>query len=140
MEVKMGISYVCINDSLRYFLSPIEMSFILRVKQLEFIRSTGKRTAYSSEFYFKSFNISRTPFYKTARRLEELGILIREPKVKYTDYKLHKANYERLLKISSATYHVDALREFAQREFVENKRSVDKITDEEIAELAKWSV
>ncbi len=136
MERKLGVGYVCINDNLRHILDDGEMSFVVKLKHLDYMRKSGYRTAYSKDYYFKSFRIAKTPFYRIVRRLEALGILDRKKVGKYTDYVLNQAGYERLLKVAASTYNIEVLRAFAFEEFVVNKRSVDQITDDEISQLS----
>ncbi len=127
--------YVQIHDSLRFFLSAPELSFVIRLKLLAYLRSTGHKTAYSQEHNFNSFNLSKYVFYRCANRLEEFGLLERVTVGKYTDYVLVESAYDRLVEIAYSTYNVLALLSFAYEEFKLKGRTIADISDEEIVAL-----
>lgn len=127
--------YVQIHDSLRYFLSASELSFVIRLKHLAYQRANGYKTAYSQEFNFNSFNLSKYVFYRCANRLEEFGLLERVTVGKYTDYVLVESAYDRLVEIAYATPNVLALLSFAYDEFKLKHRAIADVSDEEIVGL-----
>lgn len=126
---------VKIYNNLRYFLDAKELSFIIHLKKLSELRAYGCRTAYSREFNFKSFQLSRNVFYRCAKRLEKLGLLIRVQVGVFVDYHLDHRNYKKLSKIANSTNDIYILSEFNDREFILNKRSIDDISETEILEL-----
>ncbi len=128
-------SYVNINDNLRYFLAPHEFSFLIRLKQLAYLRSVGLRTAYSREHNYNSFQIKRVLFSQSVERLECLGLLKRVRVGKYKDYILVEDAYNRLLKIATSTNNISVLLSFSEEEFILKRRAIVSITDREIIEL-----
>ena len=126
---------ITIYTKIRYILDPEEMSFVSQLIYLKDLRDCGCRTAYSSDFQFKSFRLSKNIFYRCVKNLERLKLLERKTVRGFTDYILSEKNYNRLIDIINSTDDVDALISFSEREFILNKRSIDEITDSEILEL-----
>ena len=126
---------VMMFDKLRFFLDPSEYSFLSKILYLKDLRECGCRTAYSQDFNFKSFNLSRDIFYRCAKRLEYLGLLKRVSVGKFTDYLLSENNYYRLLEIVNSTENIYALIAFNENHFLHLKKSIEDITDSDIREL-----
>ena len=124
-----------LHINLIYLLDSNELKFLTYLKYLDYLRGCGCRTAYSREFTFRGFQLSRAVFYGCAKRMERLNLLERKTVGKFTDYCLVTRSYERLVVIASATSNINALCSFSKSEFKLNGRGVDQITDSEIREL-----
>ena len=113
-----------LHINLIYLFDSSELKFLIYLKYLDYLRKCGCRTAYSQEFIFKGFQLSRAVFYPCAKRMEQLKLLERKTVGKFTDYCFVEKNYDRLVEIASVTSNINALCSFAKNEFRLKGRSV----------------
>lgn len=112
-----------------------EIIFILHMLDIAYIRSKGYNTVWSKGHLMKRMNIRLRTFDRCVKRMVEMELLDRLPQDGMYDYLWNTALYNRLLRIMSATRDIDRLREFCRKIFVEQKRSIQSVSEEEIESL-----
>ena len=109
-----------------------EIVFILHMLDIAYIRSKGYNTVWSKGHLMKRMNIRLRTFDRCVKRMTELGLLDRLPQDGMYDYLWNMALYNRLLRIISATHDINRLREFCQKTFIEQKRNIQSVSEDEI--------
>ncbi len=137
MEEKKVHSFVKHHIHLRYLFDPAEMSFVIQLLHLDFLRRSGYRTAYSREFMYDYFQLKERTFNRCLRRLSQLGLIERVKDGLYVDYRLNSEVYNRLLDIIHATNNFAIISDFCNEQFRERGRTIESVTDEEIEQLRK---
>lgn len=112
-----------------------ETVFILHMLDIAYIRSKGYNTVWSKGYLMKRMNIRLRTFDRCVKRMAELGLLDRLPQDGMYDYLWNMTLYDRLLRIMSATRDINRLREFCRKIFIEQKRSIQSISEDEIKSL-----
>lgn len=109
-----------------------EIVFILHMLDIAYIRSKGYNTVWSKGHLMKRMNIRLRTFDRCVKRMIELGLLDRLPQDGMYDYLWNMDLYNRLLRIMSATRDINRLREFCRKIFLEQKRSIQSVSEDEI--------
>ncbi|MFR9542511.1 MAG: hypothetical protein SNH27_10705 [Rikenellaceae bacterium] len=135
MEDKKVHSFVKHHIHLRYLFDPAEMSFVIQLLHLDYLRQSGYRTAYSREFMYDYFQLKERTFNRCLRRLSQLGLIERVKDGLYVDYRLNREVYNRLLDILHVTNNFAIISNFCKEQFEMRGRTVESITDEEVEQL-----
>lgn len=109
-----------------------EIVFILHMLDIAYIRSKGYNTVWSKGHLMNRMNIRLRTFDRCVKRMVELGLLDRLPQDGMYDYLWNMPLYNHLLRIMSATRDINRLREFCRKTFVEQKRSIQSVLEDEI--------
>lgn len=116
-----------------------EIVFILHMLDIAYIRSKGYNTVWSKGHLMNRMNIRLRTFDRCVKRMVELGLLDRLPQDGMYDYLWNMPLYNHLLRIMSATRDINRLREFCRKTFVEQKRSIQSVLEDEIRLLGNES-
>lgn len=112
-----------------------EVVFILHMVDIAYLRSKGFNTVWSKGYLMKRMNIRLRTFDRCVKRMTELGLLNRLSQDGMYDYLWNMTLYNRLLQIMTATHDTNRIRVFCMKTFVEQKRSIQSISEEEIEAL-----
>lgn len=128
--VKCNLNLCCMFDA-------NEIIFIMHMVNIAYLRAEGYNTVWSKRYLMQRMNIRLRTFDRCVKRMTELKLLDRMPQEGMYDYLWNMPLYDRLLKIISATKDINRLREFCRTTFIEQKKSIQSISDDEIRSLGK---
>jgi len=128
-------SFVKYYPSLSCMFDASEVVFILHMVDIAYLRSKGFNTVWSKGYLMKRMNIRLRIFDRCVKRMTGLGLLNRLPQDGMYDYLWNMTLYNRLLRIMTATRDTNRIKEFCRKAFVEQKRSIQSISEDEIEAL-----
>ena len=122
---------------LTYLFSPGESRFILHMLEVDFLKKQGYNTDWTRAEYMKRMGLNLYTFENCVRRLEKMNLLTRRHNNlrNRVYYSFNMELYDTLVNILSSTCNIDKLIEFCETKFKKGNRSIESITEEEIAEL-----
>jgi hypothetical protein len=136
-KLKRSIPFVKYYLELSYLFSPEECRFIMHMTDIEFLKKSGYQTGWSKKEYIKRMGLSEYSFDKSVERLQKMGLLSRTHNSlgNKVFYSFDMDLYNRLVEILSMTCDIDKLIAFCNINFVEQSRSIESITEQEINDL-----
>lgn len=139
-EKKKGntqFSFVKCNLNLCCMFDANEIMFMMHMVHIAYMRAEGYNTVWSKKHLMRRMNIKLRTFDRCVKRMTELKLLDRMSQDGMYDYLWNMRLYDRLLKIVSATRDINRLRAFCNRAFIEEKRDIQSVSDDEIRRLEK---
>ena len=117
-----------------------ESAFMVYMADLNTIRELSYNTLRPMSAHLGCLGIGRRSFERCIKKTTSMGLLKRVAVDGKYDYFWDMEAYDRLIQIVSTTTKYTVLREFCNKAFEKDKRTVMSITYDEIQELAsqKW--
>jgi|GEM_PF-736174 len=130
--------FVKYYPGLSYMFSLAETRFIIHMLDIEFKKKNGYNTNWTRAKYMKLMGMNEYNFDKSVKRLVELNLLEKtnNSSGNRVYFSFNMDLFFQLVKILSATCNVNKLIAFCDKNFKENNRRIDSITDDEIKDLA----
>jgi len=140
MKVKKAPSFYKFYKGLMMAFDLPESAFMVYMADLNEIRKLGYNTLRPLRTHLGCLGIGRRSFERCIMKTTSMGLLKRVDVDGKYDYFWDMEAYNRLIQIVSTTTKYTVLREFCNKAFEKDKRTVMSITYDEIQELSahKW--
>ena len=140
MKVKKAPAFYKFYKGLMMAFDLPESAFMVYMADLNEIRKLGYNTLRPLRTHLGCLGIGRRSFERCIMKTTSMGLLKRVDVDGKYDYFWDMEAYNRLIQIVSTTTKYTVLREFCNKAFEKDKRTVMSITYDEIQELSahKW--
>ena len=140
MKVKKAPAFYKFYKGLMMAFDLPESAFMVYMADLNEIRKLGYNTLRPLRTHLGCLGIGRRSFERCIMKTTSMGLLKRVAVDGKYDYFWDMEAYDRLIQIVSTTTKYTVLREFCNKAFEKDKRTVMSITYDEIQELSahKW--
>lgn len=132
-----SLLFVNYHTCLPLIFSPAEERFILHMINIELQKQKGLFVPRGRAAHMQQMQLTEYAFDKCISKLIKIGLLTKRNNKKcnrvYYYFDLHL--YDRLIEILSLDVNRERLTEFCRIIFLEKRRPIDSITDEEIMNL-----
>lgn len=120
-----------------YVLTPEEERFLKHLKEIEFLKKLGHKVDFTRGEYMRRMGLREYTFDQCGKSLCRLGLVVKTSNSSRNrvHYRINEPVYEKLVRIVSTTRNVDRLIEFFSFHIFKLGKSIDELTDEEIARL-----
>lgn len=136
-EKNPQFAFVKCNLNLSCMFDANEIIFIMHMVDIAYLRSKGYNTVWSKKHLMLRMNIRLRVFDRCIKRMIELKLLERKLQDGMYDYIWDMELYNRLLQIVSGTNDINRLKSFCEKVFIDQKRTIQSVSDEEIKRLGK---
>lgn len=120
-----------------YVLTPEEERFLKHLKEIEFLKKLGHKVDFTRGEYMRRMGLREYTFNQCGKSLCRLGLVVKTSNSSRNrvHYRINEPVYEKLIRIVSTTRNIDRLIEFFSFHVFKLGKSIDELTDEEIARL-----
>lgn len=136
MKEQKNYPFCKMYKGLMLAFTPPESVFMIYMADLAALQEMGHNTVRSKKKHMAHTNIGYRVFDQCVRKTIRMGLLERIPVDGMFEYVWDIRAYERLLLIVNAASSYVALKEFCDKVFDKEKRTVTSVTNEEIKELS----
>lgn len=136
MKEQKSYPFCKLYKGLMMAFTPPESVFMIYMADIAALQNIGHRILRSKKKHMAYTNIGYRVFDQCVEKTIRMGLLDRIPTDGMYEYVWDMRAYNRLLKIVNSTNCYTALKEFCDKAFDTDQRSIMSITDDEIEQLA----